>query len=96
MQNKISFLSKTLIFAAATACVYFLIFSHATQFAALCAKGGFWSALPILTVLLVCYLHGSFASMFWELTGVTKPAKRPAAVKTSPSLNLAASNHSAA
>jgi hypothetical protein len=46
-------------------------------------KGGMFAAVPIVTVFLVSFVHGAFASNLWTCLGITarKPAARTEAVK---------------
>jgi len=42
------------------------------------AKGGLASALPIATVFLFSWVHGTFAGALWEVLGVNAARKAPA------------------
>ena len=82
-------LKQVLLYGAGSIIIYVLAFTNADAFAALCAKGGLWTALPIASVLLLSYVHGHFAGALWELCGITgaqkhsvKVAPKPAARKT--------------
>ncbi|SDF91122.1 hypothetical protein [Desulfovibrio legallii] len=72
-------LTRLLLFGCGSVFIYALAFSHAATFAALCARGGWWSALPIISVLVLSYVHGSFAAALWELCGVTGVRRQGAA-----------------
>lgn len=76
-------LKQTLLYGAGSILIYVLAFSNADAFAALCAKGGLWTALPIASVLLLSYVHGHFAGALWELCGITGMQKNstPATAK---------------
>ena len=71
-------LKQTLLYGAGSILIYLLAFSNADAFAALCAKGGLWTALPIASVLLLSYVHGHFAGALWELCGITGVQKKSA------------------
>jgi hypothetical protein len=71
-------LSQLLAYGAGSILIYVLAFAHADIFAELCAKGGLWSALPILAVLLLSYVHGHFAAALWDLCGITGVKKQTA------------------
>ena len=72
-------LARLLLFGCGSVLIYVLAFSHATAFASLCARGGCWSVLPIVSVLVLSYVHGSFAAALWELCGITGVCKQEAA-----------------
>ena len=71
-------LKQTLLYGAGSIVIYVLAFSNADAFAALCAKGGLWTALPITSVLLLSYVHGHFAGALWEACGITGVQKQAA------------------
>lgn len=71
-------LKQILIYGAGSILMYVLAFTNADAFAALCAKGGLWTALPIASVLLLSYVHGHFAGALWELCGITGVQKQTA------------------
>ena len=71
-------LKQTLLYGAGSILTYLLAFSNADAFAALCAKGGLWTALRIASVLLLSYVHGHFAGALWELCGITGVQKKNA------------------
>ena len=45
----------------------------------LLAKGGFYAVVPVVTVFLFSYIHGSFAGSFWSALGIE--ASKGAAAK---------------
>ncbi|PKN08357.1 MAG: hypothetical protein CVU73_07860 [Deltaproteobacteria bacterium HGW-Deltaproteobacteria-8] len=63
-------------FGAASAAVFGAIFHFANPITEIFSRGGFYAALPIATVFLVSYVHGSFASNLWTALGIN--AKQPA------------------
>ena len=71
MTCKSKALKQLLVFGMGSILMYVLAFTNADAFAALCAKGGLWTALPIASVLLLSYVHGHFAGALWELCGIT-------------------------
>lgn len=71
---------KTLLFGAASAALYGLLYLYADALAAFCSQGGVSASLPIGIALLFSYVHGSFAANLWRLFGVTAhttPAPAP-------------------
>ena len=83
-------LKQTLLYGAGSICIYVLAFANADVFAALCAKGGLWTALPIASVLLLSYVHGHFAGALWELCGITGVQKKAAKVEPKAAVRKAA------
>ena len=79
-----SVLKQLLIFGAGSILMYVLAFTNADAFAALCAKGGLWTALPIASVLLLSYVHGHFAGALWDLCGITGIKKQSANTAAKP------------
>lgn len=72
-------LKQLLLYGMGSILIYVTAFTHADLFAALCAKGGLWSALPIVAVLVLSYVHGHFAAALWDLCGITGMQKKGAA-----------------
>ena len=62
-------------FGAASAAVFGAIFQFANPITEMFSRGGFYAAMPIATVFLVSYVHGSFASNMWTALGIN--AKQP-------------------
>lgn len=83
-------LKQTLLYGAGSIIIYVLAFSNADAFAALCAKGGLWTALPIASVLLLSYVHGHFAGALWELCGITGVQKKSAQTVAKPATRQSA------
>lgn len=76
-----STIGKTLLFGAASATLYVLLYFHADALAAFCSQGGVSASVPIGIALLFSYVHGSFTANLWRLLGVTAhtaPAPAPA------------------
>ena len=71
-------LKQLIIFGIGSIAMYVLAFTNADTFAALCAQGGLWTALPIASVLLLSYVHGHFAGALWDLLGITGVKKQAA------------------
>ncbi len=64
------YLVKTLIFGAATAGLYAAVFTNADTIMHYFTKGGIYALLPVATVFVFSYVHGSFTSNFWSALGI--------------------------
>ncbi len=62
--------SRTLIFGAMAVALYAAVFTHTDQIMTYFTKGGFYALLPVATVFLFSYVHGSFTSSFWSALGI--------------------------
>ncbi len=67
---------KAVAYGLATVALYAGVFSFADAIAARFAQGALWAAGPIVTVLVVSWLHGSFANNLWACLGITARQKR--------------------
>ena len=81
-------LANTIIFGLVTAVLYGVVFSCSGVVMNYFTRGGLYAALPIVTVFMFSFAHGTFASNLWSVLGieaVTKqPAKRPVATAPRP------------
>lgn len=62
--------TKAVVFGALSIALYAAVFSFSKPFLHLCAKGGFYNVVPVATVFLFSYIHGSFASNVWTALGI--------------------------
>jgi hypothetical protein len=84
--SKGKMMTKVAGLALASAALYTAVFTNSGTVMKYFTKGGFYAALPIATVFIFSFVHGSFASTLWSLLGIeaskkTQPrvaAKRPA------------------
>ncbi|MEW6136872.1 MAG: hypothetical protein AB1733_01465 [Thermodesulfobacteriota bacterium] len=83
--RKGNLVGQTLLFGAMSAALYFLVLGNSTTVMEYFTRGGYYAALPVLTVFIFSFVHGTFASKLWSALGVeaiTKPtsprAERPA------------------
>jgi hypothetical protein len=80
-QTKKKIILQTAFFGALSAVLYAAVFSHASAVTELFARGGYYAALPVATVFVFSFAHGTFASNLWSALGIeaiTKTAaKRP-------------------
>lgn len=76
-------LTRTLVFGAGAVALYAAVFTHADFIANLSAKGGFYAVVPVVTVFLFSYVHGSFTGAFWSALGIeaSKGAGKQATAK---------------
>lgn len=61
---------KTLGYGAISLAMYAAVFINADTVTSYFTRGGWYSALPILTVFAFSFAHGAFASNFWTLMGI--------------------------
>lgn len=78
--------ARTVVFGAAAIALYAAVFTHTDFITNLSAKGGFYAVVPVITVFLFSYVHGSFAGAFWSALGIEASksvgAKKQATVTT--------------
>nr|CBX28891.1 hypothetical protein N47_B20370 [uncultured Desulfobacterium sp.] len=68
--NKKKPVGKTLGYGAITVAFYAAVFTNADIVTNYFSRGGWYAALPILTVFAFSFAHGAFASNFWSLMGI--------------------------
>ena len=68
--SKKGYLVKTLIFGALTAGLYAAVFTNQQWIMKYFTKGGIFALLPVATVFVFSYAHGSFTSNFWSALGI--------------------------
>ncbi|MEW6264838.1 MAG: hypothetical protein AB1641_17325 [Thermodesulfobacteriota bacterium] len=66
---------RTLLFGAMTAGLYAVFFAYSGLLVTLFAQGGLYALLPVGTVFLFSYFHGSFASNLWTSVGIVASVK---------------------
>lgn len=70
---------RSVVFGIASVALYAAVFTHSDWVANLSAKGGFYAVVPVITVFLFSYIHGTFAGSFWSALGIE--ASKGAAAK---------------
>lgn len=65
-----TYLLKTLIFGAVTAALYSAVFAYQETIMHYWTKGGIYCLLPVATVFVFSYTHGSFTGNFWSALGI--------------------------
>jgi hypothetical protein len=95
--NRGKLIGKTIGLGLASVALYAAVFTNSATVMKYFTKGGFFAALPIVTVFAFSFVHGAFASNLWSVLGIeaTKKVqprvapKRPAQRKRPrPQLNL--------
>ena len=64
------YLGKTLVFGAMTAALYGVVFAYQEAIMHYWTKGGLYALLPVATVFVFSYTHGSFTGNFWSALGI--------------------------
>ncbi len=76
-QQRNTEVKKTIGYGLITAALYGAVFWNSDTVMSYFTKGGFYAALPVATVFIFSFAHGSFASNLWSLMGI-KPIKKDA------------------
>ncbi len=71
----------TILYGLATAALYATVFLNANTVMSYFTRGGWYAAMPIATVFVFSFIHGSFASHLWSLLGI-EAMKKDALRKT--------------
>jgi len=64
------YLGKTLVFGTMTAALYGTVFAYQEAIMQYWTKGGIYALLPVATVFVFSYAHGSFTGNFWSALGI--------------------------
>lgn len=75
---------KTIGWGVATAALYAAVFVYSGPVMSYFTRGGLYAALPIATVFLFSYVHGTFAHYVWEMLGIRAPQVTTAPRPTAP------------
>lgn len=70
---------RSIVFGIASVALYAAVFTHSDLITNLSAKGGLYAVVPVITVFLFSYIHGSFTGAFWSALGIE--ASKGAAAK---------------
>ncbi|MBW1776025.1 MAG: hypothetical protein JRJ54_00255 [Deltaproteobacteria bacterium] len=62
--------AKMLLFGGLSVILYTTLFLKSETVMQFFTRGGIYAALPIATVFLFSYIHGSFAGNFWSVVGI--------------------------
>jgi len=61
---------RSILFGVASVALYAAVFTNSDLITNLSAKGGLYAVVPVLTVFLFSYIHGSFTGAFWSALGI--------------------------
>ena len=75
--NKKKPIGKLIAYGLGSCGLYAGVFMFQDLMMANFAKGGMYSALPIATVFLFSWIHGTFAGTLWEVLGIDAVKKAP-------------------
>ena len=75
---------RSVVFGIASVALYAAVFTHSDLITSLSAKGGLYAVVPVITVFLFSYIHGSFTGAFWSALGIE--ASKGAAAKKQPTV----------
>jgi hypothetical protein len=64
---------RTVGWGLATAALYAAVFLNSGSIMTYFTRGGLYAALPIATVFVFSYIHGTFAHLVWEVLGIRAP-----------------------
>lgn len=68
-------IGKTIAYGLATAALYAAVFLNADTVMHYFTRGGWFAALPVATVFLISYVHGTFSHNVWEVMGIRAPRR---------------------
>jgi hypothetical protein len=68
-------IGTTIAYGLATAALYAAVFMNSDTIMNYFTRGGWYAALPVATVFLVSYVHGTFSHNVWEVLGIRAPQK---------------------
>jgi hypothetical protein len=68
-------IGKTIGYGLATAALYAAVFLNSGTVMNYFTRGGWYAALPVATVFLFSYVHGTFSHNVWEVMGIRAPQK---------------------
>ncbi|MFP5257666.1 MAG: hypothetical protein ACLGQH_01465 [Acidobacteriota bacterium] len=71
-------MGKLLAYGIGSVALYTAVYQFQDILLTTSAKGGMYTVLPIATVFLFSWIHGTFAGTLWEVLGVSAVKKAPA------------------
>jgi len=70
--------AKLMAYGVGSCAIYTAVYLFQDIIMANFAKGGVYTVLPIATVFLFSWIHGTFAGTLWEVLGIDAVKKAPA------------------
>ena len=89
---------KAVVFGLLSTALYATVFAFSNTILEYCARGHFYTLLPVGSVFLFSYVHGSFASNTWTALGIeassssTKKASKDTTTSTTARKQAVAAN----
>ena len=77
-------IGKLVAYGIGSAALYSSVYFCQDLIMANFAKGGLYTVLPIATVFLFSWVHGTFAGTLWQVLGIEAVKKAPAAAVQAP------------
>jgi hypothetical protein len=68
-------IGKTIAYGLGTVALYAAVFLNTETVMSYFTRGGWYAALPVATVFLVSWVHGTFSHNVWEVMGISAPQK---------------------
>lgn len=62
--------TKAILFGAISIALYAAVFTFSQPLLKLCAHGGMYTVIPVATVFLFSYVHGTFTGNVWTALGI--------------------------
>jgi hypothetical protein len=69
---------KLIAYGIGSCAIYTAVYLFSDLMMGTFAKGGVYTVLPIATVFLFSWIHGTFAGTLWEVLGIDAVKKAPA------------------
>ncbi|MFP5240572.1 MAG: hypothetical protein ACLGQW_12135 [Acidobacteriota bacterium] len=76
--NKKKPYGKLVAYGIGSCALYTAVYMFQDVIMANFARGGIYTALPIATVFLFSWIHGTFAGTLWQVLGIDAVKKAPA------------------
>ncbi len=77
VQKKKKLALKTVFYGLLTAVLYAAVFSNTDMVMQLFTRGGAYAALPLATVFVFSFAHGTFSGNLWSVLGIDAVYKQP-------------------
>jgi hypothetical protein len=76
VQKKKKLAAKTVFYGLLTAALYAAVFSNTDMVMQLFTRGGAYAALPLATVFVFSFAHGTFSGNLWSVLGIDAVSKQ--------------------